>query len=88
LFPVLLFAACGAKKRPESLSQPETGELSRVSAPAVSGAAAGNKLLLAPGRYLKAMAGHAGEAKAARALYERIAKEESSGLDLNNTGGN
>lgn len=83
------FAAC-KKKQPEVIPQPKAAEAVAVStAAAVSTApAAARGLLNVPGNYIKTTVGHIGEAKAAKALFEKTAKQEADSLDLNNTGGN
>jgi hypothetical protein len=82
---LLLLAACGGKKQPESVPQPKAAE--GAAAPAVSSAAVQNNPLKAPGDYLKTTVGRVAEAKAAKALFERTAREEAA-ADVNATGGN
>jgi hypothetical protein len=85
------FAAC-KKKQPEVIPQPKAAAAQAVAvstAPTVSTAAvAPLGLLNVPGNYIKTTVGHIGEAKAAKALFEKTAKQEADSLDLNNTGGN
>lgn len=85
------FAAC-KKKQPEVIPQPKAADaqaLAVPAAPAVSTAPAlEQNPLKAPGNYLKTTVGHINEAKAAKALFEKTAKQEADSLDLNNTGGN
>jgi hypothetical protein len=88
LLLALPLAACGSKKQPETVPQPKAGAPETAAAPAVSTPTAGADLLHAPGNYLKTTVGHINEAKAAKALFEKTAKEEASSADLNNTGGN
>ncbi len=79
------FVAC-KKKAPEPIPQPKP-EPAPQAASASTVPASGNPLKM-PGNYLKTTVGHIDEAKAARALYEKTAKQELNSLDLNNTGGN
>lgn len=84
------FAAC-KKKQPEVIPQPKVdGQAMAVStAAAVSTApVASQNLLNVPGNYIKTTVGHIGEAKAAKALFEKTARQQAASLDLNNTGGN
>ena len=89
IFAVMLCALGAAackKKQPEVIPQPKAAE---AQAAAVSTApAAAQGLLNVPGNYIKTTVGHIGEAKAAKALFEKTAKQEADSLDLNNTGGN
>lgn len=91
MFCALTFAAC-KKKQPEIIPQPKAGGEQALAVPtaaAVSTAPVAERGLLAvPGGYLKTTVGHIGEAKAAKALFEKTAKQEAGSLDLNNTGGN
>ena len=82
LAAALLLAACG-KKQPEKVPVPKADQ---QAAAASTAAPAG--LLEAPGAYLKSTVGQIDKAKAAKALYEKTAREEAASLDLNNTGGN
>jgi len=83
------FAAC-KKKQPEVIPQPKAGDVQAVavSTEAAVSTAPATGLLNVPGNYLKTTVGHIGEAKAAKALFEKTAKQEADSLDLNNTGGN
>lgn len=89
IISALLCAVCLAackKKPPENIPQPKAAQEQAAvvsTAPAVE-----QNPLKAPGNYLKTTVGHVGEAKAARDLYEKTAKQEAASLDLNNTGGN
>lgn len=79
------FVSC-KKKQPENVPVPKAGP---PQAAAVSTAPAfSQNPLAAPGNYLKTTVGHVKEAKDARALYEKTAKDGLKNLDLNNTGGN
>jgi len=84
LVPALCFAC--KKKAPEPIPQPKAEPVKQAAA--VSTAPVSSNLLEAPGNYLKTTVGHINEAKAARALYEKTARQEAASLDLNNTGGN
>lgn len=80
-------SAC-KKKPPESVPVPKT-EPPAAAAVAVSTAPGfSQNPLTAPGNYLKTTVGHIKEAKEAKALYEKTAKDGLKSLDLNNTGGN
>jgi hypothetical protein len=85
LLCALGFTAC-KKKQPEVIPQPKAADGQAVAVSTAPAAARG--LLNAPGNYLKTTVGHIGEARAAKALFEKTAKQEAAGLDLNNTGGN
>ena len=93
LFTVTLcslgFAAC-KKKQPEVIPQPKAADAQAVavSTEAAVSTAPATGLLNVPGNYLKTTVGHISEAKAAKALFEKTAKQEADSLDLNNTGGN
>ncbi len=80
------------KKQPEVIPQPKAADGQSMAVPAAAAVstapAAALGLLNAPGNYVKTTVGHIGEAKAAKALFEKTAKQEAAGLDLNNTGGN
>jgi hypothetical protein len=86
----VLCAACLAackKKPPEVIPQPKAaGE--QVAAVVSTAPVAETNLLKVPGNYIKTTVGHIGEAKAAKALFEKTAKQEAASLDLNDTGGN
>jgi len=80
------FSACG-KKQPETIPQPKAGPSGQAAAVS-TGAAAGGNPLEAPGNYLQTTVGRVGEAKAAKALFEKTAVQQLDSLDLNKTGGN
>ncbi len=85
------FAAC-KKKQPETIPQPKAADALAMAAPAAQAVSTAPVLeqnpLKVPGNYLKTTVGHIGEAKAAKALFEKTAQQEADSLDLNNTGGN
>ena len=95
LFTVTLcslgFSAC-KKKQPEVIPQPKAADAQAMAVPAAAAVSTAPVLeqnpLKVPGNYLKTTVGHIGEAKAAKALFEKTAKQEAASLDLNNTGGN
>ena len=80
------FSAC-KKKQPETIPVPKTGPAASEAAVSTAAVFSQNPLT-APGNYLKNTVGHVKEAKEAKALYEKAAKEGLNGLDLDNTGGN
>lgn len=80
------FSAC-KKKQPESIPQPKTGPDGQAAAVSTGPAVAGSPLA-APGNYLETTVGRVGEAKAAKALFEKTAVQQLDSLDLNKTGGN
>ena len=95
----IILAACfvalaaGCKKKvpvPEPVPAPkaEAGELSGAAAPASTSAATAGGILAAPGNYIRTTVGQVDKAKAAKALFETTAKEQSKTLDLNDAGGN
>lgn len=82
---VFSLGAC-KKKAPENIPQPKAGP--ETASAAVSTAAVPANPLEVPGAYLKSTVGQIDKAKAAKALYEKTARQEAASLDLNNTGGN
>lgn len=91
MFCALGFAAC-KKKQPEVIPQPKAADAQAMAvstAAAVSTApAAAQGLLNVPGNYVKTTVGQIDKARAAKALFEKTAKQEAASLDLNDTGGN
>ena len=81
------FVSC-KKKQPESVPVPKAGPAAETAAAASTAPVFSQNPLTAPGNYLKTTVGHVKEAKDARALYEKTAKDGLKSLDLNNTGGN
>ncbi len=80
------FAAC-KKKPPENVPVPKAA--ADVQASAVStGTVIEQNPLKMPGNYLRTEVGHISEAKAAKALAEKTAKEHMGGLDLGGGSGN
>jgi len=75
------------KKQPEPIPVPKAGTAAPAAAVSTAPVFSQNPLT-APGNYLKTTVGHVKEAKEAKALYEKTAKEELNSVDLNNTGGN
>jgi len=86
LFAAVFASGACKKKAPEEIPQPKVAE--QAAAAGVSTAAVAANPLAVPGAYLKSTVGQIDKAKAAKALYEKTAKEEAAALDLNNTGGN
>ncbi len=76
------------KKPPENVPVPKAGPPAQTAAAVSTAPALSQNLLTAPGNYLKTAVGHVKEAKAAKALYEKTAKDELGRLDLGNAGGN
>lgn len=90
-FAVLAVSFCLVsckKKQPENVPVPKAEPPARASAAVSTAPVFSQNPLTAPGDYLKTTVGHVKEAKDARALYEKTAKDGLKGLDLNNTGGN
>ncbi len=92
-FKLALIAAVAAlvsckKKQPETVPVPKAEPPPRTAAAVSTAPAFSQNLLEAPGNYLKTTVGHVKEAKAARALFEKTARDELKSADLNNTGGN
>lgn len=85
---VSLFLVSCKKKQPENVPVPKAGPPPRTAAAVSTAPAFSQNPLTAPGNYLKTTVGHVKEAKDARALYEKTAKDGLKSLDLNNTGGN
>lgn len=84
-FLALAFSVGACKKKaPENIPQPKV----EPQAAAVSTAAVTTNILEAPGAYLQSTVGQIDKAKAAKALYEKAARDNAAALDLNNTGGN
>ena len=81
------FASC-KKKQSENVPLPKAGPPAQTAAAVSTAPAFSQNPLTAPGNYLKTTVGHVKEAKDARALYEKTAKDGLKSLDLNNTGGN
>ena len=81
------FSAC-KKKEPEKIPVPKAEPPPQTAALVSSAPVFSQNLLTAPGNYLKTTVGHVKEAKAAKALFEKTAKDELKSADLNNTGGN
>ena len=85
------FTAC-KKKQPEVIPQPKAADGQGMAVPAAAvvstAPVVAQGLLNVPGNYIKTTVGHIGGAKAAKALFEKTAKQEAAGLDLSNTGGN
>lgn len=92
LLAVLAVSFCSVsckKKQPESVPVPKDVPPPRTALAAVSTAPVFSQdPLKAPGNYLKTTVGHVKEAKDAKVLFEKTAKDELKSLDLNNTGGN
>jgi len=89
----LVALTAGCKKQvpgsePVPATKAETGELAGAVAPASTAAATTGGMLAAPGNYIRTTVGQVDKAKAAKALFETTAKEQSKTLDLNDTGGN
>ena len=85
---LLASAAASKKKQPETVPVPKAAPPPRTAAAISTAPAFSQDLLTAPGNYLKTTVGHVKEAKAAKALFEKAAKDELKSADLNNTGGN
>lgn len=83
-----IFIAGCRKKQPENVPVPKAGPEGKAAASVSTAAVFGRDTLAAPGNYLKTTVGHVKEAKDAKALYEKTAKDGLKSLDLNNTGGN
>ncbi|MDO8805983.1 MAG: hypothetical protein Q7R35_16320 [Elusimicrobiota bacterium] len=81
------FAAC-KKKQPETVPVPKAESSAQTSAAVSTAPAVGRNPLAAPGDYLKTTVGQVQKAKAAKALYEKTAKDGLDSLDLKDTGGN
>lgn len=75
------------KKQPEKVPVPKAEPPAQAAVSSTTPVFSQNPLT-APGNYLKTTVGHVKEAKDARALYEKTAKDGLKSLDLNNTGGN
>ena len=90
---ITVFVLCAAglaackKKPPEVIPQPKAAPAEQAAVVSTTPAVETN-LLKIPGSYIKTTVGHVGEAKAAKALFEKTAKQEAASLDLNNTSGN
>lgn len=80
------FVSC-KKKQPETVPVPKAEPPAQAAAVSTAPVFSQNPLT-APGNYLKTTVGHVKEAKDAKALYEKTAKDGLKSLDLNNTGGN
>jgi len=80
------FVSC-KKKQPENVPVPKAEPPAQAAAVSTAPVFSQNPLT-APGNYLKTTVGHVKEARDARALYEKTAKDGLKSLDLNNTGGN
>lgn len=90
-FAVLAVSFCLVsckKKQPENVPVPKAEPPAQTAAVASTATVFSQDPLTAPGNYLKTTVGHVKEAKDARALYEKTAKDGLKSLDLNNTGGN
>ena len=74
-------AACG-KPAPENIPRPKTDGAAETASVSTG------PTLTAPGNYLKTSAGHVGEARAAKALFEKTARLELDGPDPGKTAGN
>jgi hypothetical protein len=90
-FAILAVSSCFVsckKKQPENVPVPKAEPPPQTAAAASTAPVFSQNPLTAPGNYLKTTVGHVKEAKDARALYEKTAKDGLKSLDLNNTGGN
>jgi len=81
------FASC-KKKQPENVPVPKAEPPAQTAAAVSTAPVFSQNPLTAPGNYLKTTVGHVKEARDAKALFEKTAKDGLKNLDLNNTGGN
>ena len=89
ILPVLVLAvgAAACKKRaPETVPQPKAEDTAAAGVSTGPVKAAGP--VAAPGNYLKTTVGQVGEAKAAKALFEKTAQQGLDNLNLDKAGGN
>ncbi|MDP2865875.1 MAG: hypothetical protein Q8O90_06505 [Elusimicrobiota bacterium] len=88
-FAVLAFCFVSCKKKqPENVPVPKAEPAAQTAAAVSTAPVFSQNPLAAPGNYLKTTVGHVKEAKDAKALFEKTAKDGFKNLDLNNTGGN
>ena len=86
---VALTAACQKKAPPPEQVPAPKAEAGEVSGAAASTAAATTGgMLAAPGNYIRSTVGQVEKAKAAKALFETTAKEQSKSMELTDPGGN
>lgn len=84
---ITMTAACKKPAPPpENVPAPKAGDAAAVAASTEAAKPVG--MLQAPGNYIRTTVGQVEKAKAAKALFETAAKEESKQRDLNDNGGN
>ena len=88
LIAAAFVAGACKKKTPETVPVPKAEPPAQTAAAVSTAPVFSQDPLAAPGNYLRTSVGHVKEAKAAKALYEKTAKDELGSLDLQNTGGN
>jgi hypothetical protein len=85
---VLASGAAACKKRaPEPIPRPKADEAAQGAGASTDSVKAAG-LLEAPGNYLKTAVGQVDKARAAKALFEKTAKQELDGLNAEKTDGN
>jgi len=87
---IALTAGCKKKapvQEPVPVPKTEAGEVSGA-APASTAAVNAGGMLQAPGNYVRTVVGQVDKAKAAKALFEKTAAEQSGQQNLNDNGGN